>query len=166
MEVKCFPVKDISTNPFCPKLNWTSRHTNIIQRLFNLKVASVGFIWAAPKCTQKIVDCWVSLPGCQILIVILILGPLTCTIPSNRLKSVFWCWKVGLQKIIDNSPQMLWNKSNKPVFKWWKVQMLVLKCWEQKKLYEKWIQIPSKWLINWDNNHQTKWQCQWLWVAS
>ncbi len=40
--------------PFLRKANWTSRHVNVMQKLLNLKVETVGFVWAVPKGMRKI----------------------------------------------------------------------------------------------------------------
>ena len=45
--------------------NWTWRHDNITQGLFNLKGGSVGFVSAVCKCTRLIVDVESHVPGWQ-----------------------------------------------------------------------------------------------------
>ena len=52
-----------SEGHFCVKANRTSRHIIIIQRLLDLKVESVEFVWAVCQHTRKIDDCYVSFPG-------------------------------------------------------------------------------------------------------
>ena len=67
---KTYPSKDIAAvqQTFAVKANWSSCNFNIIQELSKLKVESVGFVPALLKCTSKIVDRWVSYPGCQMAI--------------------------------------------------------------------------------------------------